>query len=234
MPVHRYVRTSLRKLYKDGGALGIDAASQAKMLVIRNQFAFSFMTDVVRRFLLSVQGRQAGGARYGDPATCAAQALAAIDASQLQRAIRLTRIGGSEDFEVKAMSIETWFEYTEFAYLADRVIDDWYLSVAQDVSPDAHPLDFIINNKRRTEQIIEAGGIWKKQMILAREGHPRFLFRLKMNAPAPSGAAPAPAPASAGGSGRSAGKRPAPPSAATGQRGERRGLSDLDEEDKVS
>tara|TARA_B110000046_G_scaffold184235_1_gene222223 strand:+ start:1153 stop:1452 length:300 start_codon:yes stop_codon:yes gene_type:complete len=49
--------------------------------------------------------------------------------AQLDKLIKIPRIGGAATFELDDMKYDEWFSYSDFRYLADRLCDDMFISV---------------------------------------------------------------------------------------------------------
>jgi hypothetical protein len=49
--------------------------------------------------------------------------------ANIDQVLKLTRIGGHESFKLADMDVPGWFQYSESKYLADRMMDDIFLTV---------------------------------------------------------------------------------------------------------
>jgi len=209
---------------------------------VQREYAYDFATRLLCRFVLVVMGSQViqhdrVTGHYGHNISTETPAIEFLQEANIDQVLKLTRIGGHESFKLADMDVPGWFQYSESKYLADRMMDDIFLTVhideLQGDDKGIQILDWKINNSRRPERIMAASKDYKSQMSLAKEGHWRFVAARRSAMPQAKAT-------SSGATGASGGKRKATEggegeaplsSGLPSARGERRGLSDIDEED---
>ena len=175
-----------------------------------------------------------GGHHYGKTRFSREQGIELIKEAKLEEIFSLKALGGSAYYsEAKLLGfMSDLYQYNERVYIAERIIDNLFLNMQGVSSEDFHIWKF--SNARRQEQIEDLSDDWKKQLSLAKQGHPWFASLPKFSSHMGGGLGGLRgAPNSAGGSGGRQCKRRASGSGGK-QRvdgGERDDWGDEDEDD---